>query len=906
MNKKKIPLIFTLVFLIFCIISAGSSQELKGDIKVMVKLENPSDSYKSSLFGVKSNNALLDYEVKESFGDIMVLEVSKQELEELKNNNNLVVEVVKPIHAFLQESVPLINASVVWPINLSSQNITGINETICILDTGINFSHPDLIGKNKTQCNVNCIEQSPCDVNCSSYDDNGHGTHVAGIVSANGGIKGVSIQTGLIGVKVLNASGEDNTDALFRGMQWCIDNATTYNISVISMSLGTSELFNDYCDGENGNTADLIDNAISKNISIIAATGNNGSTTHISSPACIKNVTAVGATNKNDAMYFNRNNLTDLLAPGVNINSTMIPNPYTVIADSCGTGKSYCSLNGTSMSTPHVAGAFALIRQFFRLQNSRIPTPFEIQDILNKSGVLINDEAESGYNFTRIDVYSAIKSIDISNPDAYLLSPINDSLEFDENVSFNCSANDVQLKNITLYIWNSTSLFNNTEVENISGTNNQTQFNITNMPSGNYKWNCLVYDENSSFSFSQSNYTLKISPIEVKLNTPLNNLHTKLNKTYNCSAQAEILENITFYFWNSTNQLEYNETKDITGTSNYSVFEHNFTKEGNYTWNCKAFNKDNISTLNDVNYTIYYDLTNPSLTLLEPFPTNQTKNSVEKIFYFNVTESNLANCSLIINGGVSVTNSSITPLQNQSIKKTFTPNTYNWSVTCTDLSGNQNTSAIKFFKITAEPSDSDDSDTTPTTTSPSTPSLTSKIYSISKEEFITGYAKEIIKDEKIKFTHTDDNEHSLTLKKVTSDSVEVEIRSSPIKVTLNVGESKKLNLASTTHFDFFVKLVGIKNQKADIIIKSIYEEIPLPPQQNQTQNITTTNQTDGTRKFSGEIFKNVYEKIKGKINKKLIYYVVGGIVGLLILGGIVFLIYKKRNRIVGSNYASFN
>jgi hypothetical protein len=894
MNKKKIPLIFTLVFLIFCIISAGSSQELKGDIKVMVKLENPSDSYKSSLFGVKSNNALLDYEVKESFGDIMVLEVSKQELEELKNNNNIVVEVVKPIYAFLQESVPLINASVVWPINLSSQNITGINETICILDTGINFSHPDLIGKNKTQCNVNCIEQSPCDVNCSSYDDDGHGTHVAGIVSANGGIKGVSIQTGLIGVKVLNASGEGYTDVLVRGIQWCIDNSTKYNISVITMSLGTDILNNTYCDSDYPSITEAINNATSKNISVIAATGNNGNTTHISSPACIKNVTAVGATNKTDAMYSqsNRNNMTDLLAPGVNITSTNYTGGYEI-------------KTGTSMSTPHVAGAFALIRQFFRLQNLRIPTPFEIQDILNKSGVLINDEAESGYNFTRIDVYSAIKSIDTSNPDVYLTSPINDSLEFDENVTFNCSANDVQLKNITLYIWNSTSLFNNTEVENISGTNNQTQFNITNMPSGDYKWNCLVYDENSSFSFSQSNYTLKISPIEVKLNTPLNNIHTKLNKTYNCSAQAESLENITFYFWNSTNQLEYNETKDITGTSNYSVFEHNFTKEGNYTWNCKAFNKDNISTLNDVNYTIYYDLTNPSLTLLEPFPTNQTKNSVEKIFYFNVSESNLANCSLIINGGVSVTNSSITPLQNQSIKKTFTPNTYNWSVTCTDLSGNQNTSAIKFFKITAEPSDSDDSDTTSTTTSPSTPSLTSKIYSISKEEFITGYAKEIIKDEKIKFTHTDNNVHSLTLKKVTSNSVELEIRSSPIKVILNVGESKKLNLASTTHFDFFVKLVGIKNQKADIIVKSIYEEIPLPPQQNQTQN-TTINQTEEPRKSFKDTFKNIFEKIKMKINKKLIYYVVGGIVGLLILGGIVFLIYKKRNRIVGSNYASFN
>ncbi len=453
--------------------------------------------------------------VKHVFDDYIAVEVSKDELEKLDKNPNVESIIIdKPIKAFLQDSVLLINAINVWSSQISGVNITGIDETICILDTGINFSHPDLIGKNKT-CIIDCFEKT-CVENCSVADDYGHGTHVAGIAAASGGIEGVAIGASLIGVKVLGSSGNGNTSDLDAGIDWCINNADAYNISVISMSLGTEmpDLYDEYCDGSEPTTTPRINNATLYNISVIAATGNQNNITHISSPACIKNVTAVSATDKSDniASYGNRNNLTDLVAPGGTsgnkINSTKASGGYE-------------GRYGTSMSAPHVAAAFALIRQFFRLQNNSILTPVEIKNILNNTGVLVDDSAGSGLNFSRIDSYSALISLDETAPEVGLISPANATISANMNQTFSCNAIDLRLSNITLYLWNSTNDLINRTTYNITGISNETSFNLTNLIYDNYKWNCLAEDEKGNSAFSESNYSLIISHFSITLNFPL-------------------------------------------------------------------------------------------------------------------------------------------------------------------------------------------------------------------------------------------------------------------------------------------------------------------------------------------------------------------------------------------------
>jgi len=161
-------------------------------------------------------------------------------------------------------------------------------------------------------------------------DDNGHGTHVGGIIAASSGINGVAIQGNLIGVKALDSNGDGYGSDIQAGIQWCINNAEVYNISVISMSLGIVNSttlqevpYYSHCDSDYLLTfTPIINNATLNNISVIVATGNAGYTNAITAPACIENATAVSASSKSDSMSYNRANITDIVAPGISINST--------------------------------------------------------------------------------------------------------------------------------------------------------------------------------------------------------------------------------------------------------------------------------------------------------------------------------------------------------------------------------------------------------------------------------------------------------------------------------------------------------------------------------------------------------------------------------------------------------
>lgn len=833
--------------------------------------------------------------VKHVFDESIAVAISENKLGELNENPDIEsVTIDKPIHAFLQDSVPLINASTVWPIQLSGINITGIDETVCVLDTGINFSYADLAGKNKT-CVIDCISKT-CVENCSISDDNGHGTHVAGIVAASVRINGVAIGANLIGVKVLDSNGDGFGTDLNAGIDWCINNANTYNISVISMSLGDCSNHSTYCNSDS--SASHINTAVGKNISVIVAAGNGpgGSCTGITntngpaSPACVENATAVGAVSKSDTINYQRGALFELLAPGVGINSTIISNPQGDILTACGTGKSYCSLSGTSMATPHVAGAFALIRQFFRLQNNRVPTPSEIKILLNNTGIRINDSSGSGYNFSRIDVYSALISIDNSNPTVNLTSPANSTVQFNRNATFRCTANDVLLSNITLYVWNSTGVYNNTEVRQVSGTNTNQEFNLTNISFGNYKWNCLAYDRKGNFSFAGSNYSLTVGHAAVKLNSPLNNYFTNQNQTFNCSAETETtkqLTNITFYLWNSTQNLIFNLSRNISGTTNSTGFWYNFTQEGNYMWNCLAYDNAPESAFAVSNYTITYDVTKPNITLISPADlASYTSDSQQIIFQYNVSDNyNIANCSLIINDTINLINFSITNFSlTQVFGQTFSPASYSWQINCSDNATNQENSSQRSFIITAPQ--------TQIQISGGGGSLSYAVYIPTTEQISQGYTKELKKDDKIKFVFfVKEEQHTLTVDHVGKNFVNLTVQSNVIKFALNVGGSVKLNLTSADYYDLYIKLNSIENSKANLTIKTIHEKIPI---------ISITGEAVKKEEEKAED-KEIEKKEEGEekeIKEKplKIVNIISGILTIAILIIIVLIVLLKKTR----------
>jgi len=183
--------------------------EEKNTVNIIIKLKSDEDIFLSSKRAPKDSfiEDLEENKEVRKYKDFIFTKVSKKELRDLERNSDIeYISYLPQFRASLQDSVPLMNINDSWEIQISGQNITGTDETICIIDSGANFSHPDLIGRNQT-CVVDCFNKT-CVENCSMGDDEGHGTHVAGIAAAYGGINGVAINSSLIAIKVLNSSGE--------------------------------------------------------------------------------------------------------------------------------------------------------------------------------------------------------------------------------------------------------------------------------------------------------------------------------------------------------------------------------------------------------------------------------------------------------------------------------------------------------------------------------------------------------------------------------------------------------------------------------------------------------------------------------------------------------------------------
>lgn len=201
-----------------------------------------------------------------------------------------------------------------------------------VIDTGVAKDHPDL--KANLKGGVNTISPRK-----SWNDDNGHGSHVAGIVGALNntiGVVGVGPAVDLYAIKVLGANGSGFLSDVIEGIQWAAANG----MEVVNMSLGTSSDIPSF--------RDAVVAAHNAGVVLVAAAGNSGGA--VSFPAAYPEVIAVSATDQDNALasFSSRGPEVDLAAPGVSVYSTY-------------KGSGYATLSGTSMAAPHVAGAAALL-----------------------------------------------------------------------------------------------------------------------------------------------------------------------------------------------------------------------------------------------------------------------------------------------------------------------------------------------------------------------------------------------------------------------------------------------------------------------------------------------------------------------------------------------------------------
>ena len=229
-----------------------------------------------------------------------------------------------------QYAPQFVGAPTAWSTTL------GASRTICVLDTGLRHTHEDVKGNYAGGIDLVNNDANP-------MDDNGHGTRVAAAAVAsinNGlGIAGVS-NAKVLSVKVLDAAGYTHGSSIATGIRWCADNGA----NIISMSLGGA--------GNDSATYASTTYAWAKGALLVAGAGNGGCDDCVIYPAALDSVLAVGCVDqsRNACSFTSRGPQVDLAAPGVNIQTA------------AHTGDTAYTLGGgTSMSTPIVAGAAALV-----------------------------------------------------------------------------------------------------------------------------------------------------------------------------------------------------------------------------------------------------------------------------------------------------------------------------------------------------------------------------------------------------------------------------------------------------------------------------------------------------------------------------------------------------------------
>ncbi|HYQ66921.1 S8 family serine peptidase [Actinophytocola sp.] len=251
-----------------------------------------------------------------------------------------------PVRASLDHSVPQIGAPEAW-----AAGYTGAGTTVAVLDTGVDVTHPDL-----ADAVVNAKNFTDSDTDDDRF---GHGTHVASIITGSGAAsggryKGVAPDAKLLNGKVLNDFGGGQESWIIAGMEWAAESGA----DVVNMSLGSSAP----SDGTDPMSQAVNRITADTGTLFVIAAGNSGG--WIGSPGRADAALTVGAVDGNDqlAEFSSRGTIDgalkpDITAPGVNIVAAKAKNG--VIGEPAADG--YVSLSGTSMATPHVAGAAAIL-----------------------------------------------------------------------------------------------------------------------------------------------------------------------------------------------------------------------------------------------------------------------------------------------------------------------------------------------------------------------------------------------------------------------------------------------------------------------------------------------------------------------------------------------------------------
>lgn len=407
----------------------------KGKVKVIVRLSEPEassttaqrqirlvstqDSVLEKLKQVTSFKPTTVKRFKVVSG--MALEVDLAALQLLSSDPNVVsIQEDVAVPPALYQSIPLVDANDAW-----SMGYSGAGQTVAILDTGVNKYHSFFSGKvvseacySTTDAESSVTSFCPGGVGSSTATNSGvncpssvrgcdHGTHVAGIAAGKNGassfgtLQGVARDANIIAIQVFSRFDDYEscspysppcvrtyTSDQIMGLERVYALRNSYSIASVNMSIGGG-YSSSTCDADSRKT--IIDLLRSAGIATVIASGNDGYNAATSQPGCISSAITVGSSTKSDDLsdFSNSASWVDLMAPGSEIYSSVISN--------------YGFKDGTSMATPHVAGAWAVMKA-----KNGVASVDTIASALANTGIDIGTPAG---NKRRIDLDNALASI---------------------------------------------------------------------------------------------------------------------------------------------------------------------------------------------------------------------------------------------------------------------------------------------------------------------------------------------------------------------------------------------------------------------------------------------------------------------------------------------------------------
>lgn len=364
------------------------------------------------------------------YSPLIAMEVDEATLNGLAADPDVMgIRLDQEASASLQNSVPLIGMTGAG--GAYELGATGTGQAVAVIDTGVQTSHPFLSPRVIQEAcfssedssyislcpNRQSLQTGPgaADVlipACNNTNQTNiclHGTHVAGIavgLNPDQGIppSGVAKQASLVAVQVFHKpTGCESMGCLtarisdiFAGLEWvyqkAIEGGAAVPIAAVNISI-SYDFSTTPCDDDP--MKDIIDLLRQQGITTVAASGNNGARNGLSAPACISSVVAVGSTTLNDTVssFSNQSPYVDLLAPGSSILSSV---PVSA----------YATLSGTSMATPHVAGAIAALRSAKPTATSE-----RIESALKITGIPVT----GAFTKPRIQVNAALQALDKAN-----------------------------------------------------------------------------------------------------------------------------------------------------------------------------------------------------------------------------------------------------------------------------------------------------------------------------------------------------------------------------------------------------------------------------------------------------------------------------------------------------------